>query len=64
MKEFCGLEEIVFVVLFDDAKLIGIGQRAEMNRRGIHGRGDVHKFQAEYSTGKRELADVADQRDV
>ena len=35
-----------------------------MNGRGIHGRGDVHEFQAKHSAGKRELADVADQRDV
>ena len=47
VQELGGLEEIVFVVLFDDAELVGFGERAEMNGGGIHGGGDVHEFEAE-----------------
>src|SRR5207237_1428226 len=64
VQEFRGLEEIVFVILLDDAKLFGIGERTEMHGGGIHGGGDVHEFQTKRAGGKREVADVADERDV
>ena len=64
MKELRRLEQIVFIVLFDDAELIRLVQRAEMNRRGIHRGGDIHEFQAEGAARKREIADVANQGNI
>ncbi len=64
MEELRGLEQIVFVVLLDDAELFRIGERAEMDGRGIDGRGDVHELQTKSAVGKQEIADVADQSDV
>ncbi len=64
VEEFRGLEEIVFVILLDDAKLFRIVQRAEMNGSRIYRGGDVHEFQAKRAVGKRELANIAHQGDV
>src|SRR5205807_3348748 len=64
VEELRRLEQIVFIVLFDDAELIRLIQRTEMNRRGIHRGGDIHEFQAERTAGKREVADVANQGNV
>ena len=64
MQEFRGLEEVVFIVLFDDAEFFWIVQGTEMNRRGIDGCGDVHELQAKCSAGEGELPNVAHQRDV
>ena len=44
VEKFRGLEEIVFVILFDDAKLVRIGERAKMYRGGIDGGSDVHEL--------------------
>ena len=64
VEELGGLEEIVFVILLEDAELIGIGERAEVNGGGIDGGGDVHEFEAEGPVGESEIADVADESDV
>jgi len=63
-RSFRGLEEVVFVILFDDAEFFRIVQGTEMNRRGIDGRGDIHEFQAKRAAGKDELANIAHKSDV
>ena len=35
-----------------------------MNRGGVHGCGNVHELQAKRASGEREIADVANQRNV
>src|SRR5580704_14557318 len=35
VEEFCGVKQIVFVILFEDVELGGIGERAEMDGGGI-----------------------------
>ncbi len=64
VEKFCGLEQIVFVVLLDDAELVRVGERAEMHGSRIDGGGDVHELQAKRAGGKHEIADVANQRNV
>ena len=64
MEEFRGFEEVVFVILLDDAKLFRIVQRAEMDGGWVYGGGDVHEFQAKRAARKRELANIAHQGDV
>jgi hypothetical protein len=60
VEEFRGLQEIVFVILFDNAEFLRLRQRAEVDGCGINGRGDVFEFEAEGACGHGELADVAD----
>ena len=64
VEELGRFEEVVFVILFDDAELVGVGQRAEMDGGGIDGGGDVHEFETESAIGEIEIADVANQSDV
>ena len=40
-------QQVVFVVLLDDAEFVGVGERAEMHGSRIHRGGDVFEFQAE-----------------
>ena len=64
VEEFCGVEQIVFVILFEDAELRGIGERAEMDGGGIDGGGDVFEFEAEVAGGESEISHVTDEGDV
>src|SRR4029077_18366700 len=64
VEEFRGLEEIVFVILFDDAEFLRVVERTEMNGGGIDSGGDVHKFEAERATGQRKITNVADEGDI
>ena len=64
VEEFCGIEEIVFVILFEDVEFGGVGERAEVDGGGIDGGGDVFEFEAEVAGGESEISDVADEGDV
>ena len=64
IENFIGVEQVVFVVLFEYAQFFGISNGAEVNRRGHHGRGDVHETELEIAGGKRDVARVTDERDV
>ena len=63
-QQLVGFEEIVFVVLLEDADARRLGQRSEVHRRRIHGRGDVHELQIELARRQHEAAHVAHERDV
>ena len=52
VEEFGGLQEIVFVILFENAELVGFGEGAKMHGGGIYGGGDVFEFQVENSAGQ------------
>ena len=64
VEEFCGIEEIVFVILFEDVEFGGVGERAEVDGGGIDGGGDVFEFEAEVAGGESEISNVADEGDV
>ena len=64
MKKFGRFEEIVFVILFEDAEFFWLIQGTEMDGRGIDGGGDIHEFEAESAVGKREIADVANESNI
>ena len=64
VQELRRFKQVVFVVLLDNADLVGLVQRAEMDGCGIHGRSNVHELQAQRSGGQRELAHIAHQRDI
>src|SRR5713226_4149653 len=64
VEELGGLEEVVFVVLLDDAEFLWVGEGAEMHGGRIYGGGDIHQFEAKGATGKRELADVAHEGNI
>src|SRR5271169_1598126 len=64
MEKLGWLEEVVFVVLLDDAELIGIGERTEMDRCRVHGSGDVHELEAERAARHSDIANVAHESDV
>ena len=49
LQQLLRIEQIVFVVLLDHAQLRRLGQRPEMHRRGIDGRGHILKMQWKYS---------------
>ena len=57
-------EQVVLVVLFEHAERRRLGQRTEVHRGRIDGRGDVHELQVEASGRHPEVSDVAHQRDV
>ena len=64
MQKLRRFEQVVFVVLLDNADLVGLVQRAKMDGCGIHGRSNVHELQAQRPGGQRELAHIAHQRDI
>src|SRR5579859_40093 len=64
VQEFGGFEQVVFVVLLDDAEFVRLAEGAEMDGCGIDGGGDVHELQPERAGGKQKLANVADQSDI
>ena len=64
LEELLGIEEIEFVVLFDDIELRGIDERAEMNCGRIDGSGDVFEMKWEQAGGEVDLADVANESDI
>ena len=64
LEKLLRIEQIVFVILLDDVELRGVDERAEMNRGGIDGSGDVFEMQREQAGGEVDLADVAHERDI
>ena len=63
-QQLFGLQQIVFVVLLEHAHARRLAERAKMDGRRIHGRGDVHEAQVERASRELEIAHVADERDV
>ena len=63
-EQLFGLEEIVFVVLFEHAHARGLAERAEMHGRRIDRRGDVHEAQVEGAPRQLESAHVADEGNI
>ena len=63
-EQLLGLEQIVFVVLFDDAERGRLGERAEVHGGGIDRGRDVHELQVELARGNFEVAHVAHERDI
>ena len=63
-QQLFGLQEIVFVVLFQHAHARRLGERAEMHGRRVDGRSDVHEAQVERALRHVERAHIADQRDI
>ena len=47
LQQLVGIEQVVLVVLLEDVDARRLGQRAEVDRRGVHRRGDVHEPQIE-----------------
>ena len=63
-QQLLGLEQVVLVVLLEDADARRLGQRSEVHGRRIHGGGDVHEMQIGRAARDLEIADVANERDV
>ncbi len=61
LQQLVRIEQVVFVILLDDAQLGGLGHRAKMHGRGIDGRGDIHEPQARFTGRQGELAHVPHQ---
>src|SRR5262249_52000492 len=64
LKELLRVEQIVFVVLFDDADFGGIDERTEVHGGRIDGRGDVFKVERKCAGRQAELAHIADEGNV
>ena len=60
-EELLRLEQVVLVVLLEDAHARGVRERAEMHRGRIHGGRDVDEVQVGLARRERELADVANE---
>jgi hypothetical protein len=63
-QQLLRFEQVVLVILLEDADARWLGQRAEVNGRRIHGGRDVHEAQIEAAARQLQLAHVAHQRDV
>ena len=64
LQELHRVEEVVLIVLLEDAEPRGIGQRAQVHRGRVDGRGDVAHLEIEGAVRQRQLTNVADERDV
>ena len=58
------VQQVVLIVLFQDAELARLAQRPDMHGRRVHRRRDVEQAEIERAARQRHLPHVADQRDV
>ena len=63
-EQLFGIEQVVLVVLLEDAEPRGLGQRSEVHGRRVDGGSDVHEPQVERPTRNPKVPHVADERDV
>ena len=53
-QQLVGLEQVVLVVLLEHADARRLGQRSEVHRRRIDGRGNVHELEVEVAGRQRQ----------
>ena len=63
-EQLLGLEQVVLVVLLEDAQPRRLAERAEVDGGGIDGRRDVHEPQLGDAAREPQVASVANERDV
>ena len=63
-QQLLGLEQVVLVVLLEDADARRLAERSKMHRRRVHGGGDVHEMQIGRAARERQVANVANEGDV
>jgi hypothetical protein len=63
-QQLLRFEQVVLVILLEDADARWLGQRAEVNGRGIDGGRNVHEAQIEAAARQLQLAHVPHQGDV
>ena len=64
LQQLLRVEQIVFVVLLDDAELVGAVSERKCTVVGIDGRGHAFKSQRENAGLQVDLADVANQGEI
>ncbi len=63
-QELVGVEQVVFVVLFEHREAQRFRERANVNCRRVHRGGDVHEAEIDGSARQIDLPDVAHQGDI
>src|SRR5215210_3129364 len=63
-QQLVRFEQVVLVILLDDTKRSGFGQRTEVDGRGVDGCRDVHELQVEAPGRKPKITNVPHQGDA
>ncbi len=63
-EQLLRLEQVVFVVLFEDVEPRRLGQRAEVHGRRVDGGGNIHEPQIRHAARQPQRADVAHQGEI